>query len=172
MFRRINLRSTGQREKISQYIRNAVNLYCTHNFLRLSWNDEHNVRPDIPERLLGSHVCFLVVAAQQVLVEHTLWICTNSTTRIGATGTIGAAVANEVLKAGYKVRAPTRSAEKGKILTKVFTGFLLNIYFTLDLIQDRISFLSPFFFARFFVCFSASSLRGSWTCPVSNSRSM
>lgn len=63
-------------------------------------------------------------------------MCTNYTTRTGATGTIGAAVANEVLKAGYKVRAPTRSVEKGKILTEVFNKRYGAGSFTSMVIED------------------------------------
>lgn len=54
----------------------------------------------------------------------TLYIRTRSLThasnRTGTTGTIGAAVADEALKLGYKVRAPIRNAEKGKLVTDIF----------------------------------------------------
>ncbi|KAI8628125.1 NAD(P)-binding protein [Xylariaceae sp. FL1651] len=38
----------------------------------------------------------------------------------GVTGTIGAAVADRVLQAGYKIRAPIRNAEKGQLITELF----------------------------------------------------
>ncbi|KAH8660180.1 hypothetical protein BX600DRAFT_482182 [Xylariales sp. PMI_506] len=40
----------------------------------------------------------------------------------GVTGLIGSAIADQVLKAGYKVRAVIRNPEKGKIVTELFHG--------------------------------------------------
>jgi uncharacterized protein YbjT (DUF2867 family) len=55
-------------------------------------------------------------------VRHDVFCVKLMLRRTGATGSVGAAVTKELLKAGYRVRAATRSEEKSGYLKDAFRG--------------------------------------------------